>query len=86
MNNIINVCVDNNIDISVNKDVIEHISFKELVAKIAYLSSNNIVIVNNKGLMHPIFSMSNINIQANYDISLEEIIDNYFGVKKLKLV
>ena len=62
---------------------VESIPYNELYAKTMYLLYNNIPpVVNNK--LHPIYNMSNTNMQVNYGISLEELIEKYKEKKKEK--
>ena len=72
------ICNQYNIDTDMNKEVLAHISIQELSSKISYLEQKGINIVDEKGNLHEIFSMSNINMQSKYDISLEELIDKYY--------
>ena len=71
-------CLENNIDLEKNKITLNHISIQELVAKTRYLKEQNIDIVEANGLLHEIYSMSNVNMQVKYNISLEELIDRYY--------
>ena len=72
------ICNQYNIDTDMNKEVLAHIPIQELSSKISYLEQKGINIVDEKGNLHEIFSMSNINMQSKYDISLEELIDKYY--------
>ena len=71
-------CLENNIDLEKNKIILNHISIQELVAKTRYLKEQNIDIVDANGLLHEIYSMSNVNMQVKYNISLEVLIDKYY--------
>lgn len=71
------ICLINNIDIELNKDILEHVTLYELSAKINYLISNSLPLTVN-GKLHKIFSMCSINIQLEYGISLEEMINKYY--------
>ena len=71
-------CLENNIDLEKNKITLNHISIQELVAKTRYLKEQNIDIVDANGLLHEIYSMSNVNMQVKYNISLEVLIDKYY--------
>ena len=76
---ITNICIENNIDLNINKVIIDYISVQEFRSKISFLQENNIPIVDVSGKLHEIFSMSNINMQAKYGISLEELISKYYN-------
>ena len=65
------------IDKKINKEVLSHISLLELQSKIEYLASRGTSPVDNTGKLIDIFSMSSIDIQDNYGISLESIINTY---------
>ena len=71
-------CLENYIDLEINKITLNHISIQELITKTRYLKEQNIDIVDANGLLHEIYSMSNVNMQVKYDISLEELIDRYY--------
>ena len=75
---ITDICNNNNIDLNINKSILTHISIQELQSKISFLQENNIPITDNQGKLHEIFSISNINMQAKYNISLEELISKYY--------
>lgn len=61
------LCKENNIDL---------IPEKEFNAKINFIKENNLEIIENNKL-NPIFFMSSVNLQATYNISLEELIKKY---------
>ena len=65
------------IDKKINKEVLSHVSLLELQSKIKFLISNRISPVDNSGKLIDIFSMSSIDIQDKYGISLETIINTY---------
>ena len=71
------ICMQHNIDLNINDKIIERISKIELISKINYLEENNLELVDNAGKLIDIFSMSSIDIQDKYGISLEAIIDTY---------
>ena len=75
---ITNICIENNINLNINKKIITHISIQELQSKITFLQEKNIPITDTQGKLHEIFLMSNINMQAKYNISLEELISKYY--------
>ena len=72
------ICIDNNIDLTINKKIIEHISIQELQSKILFLQDNGMSIINNDGKLHEIFSMSNLNMKVQYGINMEELISKYY--------
>ena len=69
--------MQHNIDLKMSDKIIERISKIELISKINYLEANNLELVDSTGKLIDIFSMSSIDIQDKYDISLEAIIDTY---------
>ena len=71
------ICMQHNINLKINDKIIERISKIELISKINFLEANNLELVDNTGKLIDIFSMSSIDIQNNYGISLETIIDTY---------
>ena len=73
-----NICKQYNIDTNINKTILNHISTSELTSKILFLMSNNIDITSNKGKLHEIFSMSSSNIFNKYNITLEQLIEEYY--------
>ena len=77
-----NLCIDNEINIELNKTVISHISAKELKSKITYLRANGIELTNEDGKLHEIFSMSSPDMKEKYGISLPEMIRDFCDVKQ----
>jgi len=71
-NKIDSLCLIYNIDKEVNKEILEDISYKELKIKILFLQENGIDIMEN-GVLHEIFSMSNINMKSKYGVSIEDL-------------
>ena len=71
------LCKNTGIDIKKNKDVIKHISLIEFKVKISYLNDNGMSVVDAKGLLHEIFSMSSMNMKLKYGVSLEDLISMY---------
>ena len=65
------------IDKKINKEILSHISLLELQSKIEYLASRGTSPADSSGKLIDIFSMANQDIQDNYGISLESIIDTY---------
>ena len=76
------ICIINNIDEKVNKDILKTISIQELEVKIAFLKENNLNITDDKGLLIDIFKMSNSNMKEKYQITLEELINKYYLKKE----
>jgi len=79
-----NVCKENNINTKLNKSIINRISYQEFISKVEYLKENNISLVDENGKLHEIFSMSSPNMKEKYNITLEELIDNYYIKEKEK--
>ena len=71
------ICTQHNIDLKMNDKIIERISKIELISKINFLEASNLELVDNTGKLIDIFSMSSIDIQDKYGMSLETIIDTY---------
>ena len=71
------ICKNHNIDLKINDKIIERISKIELISKINFLEANSLELVDNTGKLIDIFSMSSIDIQDKYGISLETIINTY---------
>ena len=62
---------------------VKNISYNELYAKTMYLLDNNIdIIIDDK--LNPVYNMSNTNMQVNYGVSLEELIEKYKKKEKEK--
>ena len=74
--NIKELCNYYDIDISKNNSLLKK-SCNEVYSKICYLIDNNISICDNKGIVHEIFFMSDINMQSKYNISFKELIEKY---------
>ncbi len=75
---IIDVCKTYNIDEAKNKTILAHISIQELQAKIEFLLSHNIPIIDENGLLNDIFTMSSPDMQEIYGVSLENLINEYY--------
>ena len=71
------ICEQNGIDSKKNMVVLKHISYQALGAKINFLKSSNLPIINQDGLLDSIFSMSSGTMQEKYGISLEELLKEY---------
>ena len=61
----------------INKEVLSHVSLLELQSKIRFLTRNRISPVDSSGKLIDIFSMSSLDIEEKYSISLEIIINTY---------
>ena len=72
------VCIENNIDMNINKKILSHISIQALKSKIQFLREKGISLVDEKGKLHEIFTMSSANIQVKYGVGLEELINKYY--------
>ena len=70
--------MENNIDMKINKKIVSHISIQELKSKIEFLREKGIQLVNDKGKLQEIFTMSSANMQVKYGVSLEELINKYY--------
>lgn len=73
---IIELCKENNIHSDKIVTNLMRIPVNELNAKLNFIKENKLEIVENDNL-NPIFFMSNANLQATYNISLEDLIKNY---------
>ena len=60
---------------------VKSLSYLEFEAKVNYLISNNLPVVNDKNV-HEIFNMSEANMVAIYGITREELIKNYGSLEK----
>ncbi len=83
------ICKTFNIDIKLNQEIIDRISKLELISKIKYLiKEKNMSILDNNGNLVDIFTMSSLDIEEKYGISLDTIISTYGykQVKKLNLI
>ena len=78
------ICLENNIDVKINKNILSHISIQELQSKIEFLKAHNMPIVNENGILNDIFFMSSPDMKEKYGISLAEIINEYYIEKKMK--
>lgn len=77
----IELCELFNIDYKKHSYLVSRISYKELNAKINYLIDNNYPVLETEKPNDMLF-MSDINMQAIYGISKEELINNYYKPKK----
>ena len=75
------ICNANNIDIDLNKDILDNILIYDLINKIEFLKYYNFNIVNEDGKLHDLFSIYSNNIRKINGISLDELIDDYYKAK-----
>ena len=71
----------NNPDL-LNPTIMYRITMKEFIAKLNYLESNNIDVVDERGKINSIFGMSNKKMQKNYGISKKELIEQYYKINR----
>lgn len=74
------ICKQNDLDCKKYPDLLK-IPYEVLVAKINYLNSNNVSLINGNEL-NPILFMSDINMRVVYGISLEDLVKEYFNTNK----
>lgn len=74
------LCEECGLDYEKYPDLLK-IPYEVLSAKINYLNSNNIPLINNNEL-NPIFFMSDVNMQVMYGISLEDLVKQYSNSNK----
>jgi len=77
-----NICQEYNINYIKNKTILSHISIQELISKINYLVHINSSIATNNGMLVDIFSISNEDMKEKYNITLEELINDYYHSKE----
>lgn len=65
------------IDEELNKDILNHISLIELQSKIKYVTDMGALPIDDNGRLVDIFSMSSLDMEVKYGISLEAIIESY---------
>ena len=75
------LCKELNINIEINKLLLSK-AYGEVYAKVCFLIENNIPISDMSGQINKIFFMSDINMQKEFNISLEEIINKYIDGKE----
>lgn len=74
---ILSLCMQYGIDYNKNKSVLRFTSIYEFQSKIEFLKSLNVSIINVYGILHEIFSMSSVDMEEKYGMSLEKIILTY---------
>ena len=71
------LCYEKGIDTEKNYSILRHKSLVEVKVKLAFLEEKEYPIVDEKGLIHEIFSMSSMNMKLKYGVSLEDLINMY---------
>ena len=71
-----------NIDYNKNKQLIDKIPSTLLEAKILYLIDNQISIIDENGILHEIFTLSNEKMLEKYNITIEDLLNNYYISKR----
>ena len=79
---IIFLCDKNKIDVVKNKVILNHMSFLEFKVKFDFINGlkddgYNIDFIDEKGMLHEIFSMSSMNMKLKYGVSLEDLVNIY---------
>jgi len=74
------LCEEYGLDCEKYPDLLK-IPYEVLSAKINYLNSNNVSLMNNN-VLNPIFFMSDVNMQVMYGISLEDLVKQYSNSSK----
>ena len=75
--NVLKLCAEIGLDTKKNSVVLKHISLIVLESKMSYLRDNMIRLVDENGLLHEIFSMSNFNMKLKYGVGLEDLVEIY---------
>ena len=70
------ICLKYGIDLNKNKDILNNISYFDLLVKIKYLEERQIDIVQN-GYLHEIFDISGEVLAEKYGVRFEELVENY---------
>ena len=78
------LCEQHGINQKNNKNIISHIPFRELKAKINYLLDMKFPIYDDEGKLHEIFCMSNPDMEEKYGTNLEELITKYYHTRERK--
>ena len=74
---LVSLCNSYGIDTDKNKSILKK-SYDEVYVKICYLNDNNLSIVKDEEV-HEIFFMSDINMQAKYNVSIDSLINQYIN-------
>lgn len=80
-----NICLEYGIDYELNKNIIKRIPTMILVSKINFLLYN-LQSITTDGKLHEIFSMSSVDINLKYGLSLEEIVNKFYDHESRKRV
>ena len=75
------LCEEYNVDYNKYKDVLDTIPYSILLSKFKYLEINGLPI-NASDVLHPFLTMTNLDMQAHYNISLEELLEKYGKERK----
>ena len=78
------VCHDYNINYKKYKKSLDSFMVEELLAKLQYLTSHNIPIIDESGNLNNILFMSRINLQAQYSIDIVDLINENIEKNKKK--
>ena len=78
------VCHDYNINYKKYKKSLDSFMVEELLAKLQYLTSHNIPIIDESGNLNNILFMSRINLQAQYGIDIVDLINENIEKNKKK--
>ena len=78
------VCHDYNINYKKYKKSLGSFMVEELLAKLQYLTSHNIPIIDESGNLNKILFMSRINLQAQYGIDIVDLINENIEKNKKK--
>ena len=78
------VCRDYNINYKEYKKSLDSFMVEELLAKLQYLTSHNIPIIDESGNLNKILFMSRINLQAQYGIDIVDLINENIEKNKKK--
>ena len=82
--NIEKVCHDYNINYKKYKKSLDSFMVEELLAKLQYITSHNIPIIDESGNLNNILFMSRINLQAQYGIDIVDLINENIEKNKKK--
>ncbi len=75
LDDISDICLKYHINKELNKDILRRISKIMLIIKINILINNNQYIIDAKGLLNPIFSMSNKDVEKLYNIKISNLME-----------
>ena len=84
-NNISKTCLELGIDLDLNRDIINQLTYDEFISKILFLQNHSLPLIDESGYMHEIFSMSSANMKLKYGLTLEELVNEYNLSSDMKL-